>query len=362
MTVARKDQFDARRPPWIHAISRCVRKAFLCGGREGKYDHRRGWVEERMALLAGAFAVEVAAFAVMSNHVHLVLRMQVDAVASWSAYEVAERWLRVYPLAVAIDGTAKPVDAATVRRFSNDAEWVGKRRARLAELGWFMKALKEPLARRANREDRCRGTFWEARYTSVPLLDQAALIACMAYVDLNPVRAALADRPERSAHTAVRARITARQRHRVVTRARARSRTPAAARTLAERAGVPHAEHAAVAREPEHGLWLAPVRACVTGDVFADGRPFTVDEYLDLVDATGRVLRAGKRGRIPPELPAILSRLDLRVEDWLATMTGWRALCGGAIGAVESRVAEAARRGVSWVRSRCPLFAGRRAA
>src|SRR5690606_34111656 len=149
---------------------------------------------------------------------------------------------------------------------------------------------------------------------------------------------------------------------RVVTRARARSRTPAAAHALAERAGVPQAEQAAAARDPEHGLWLAPVRACVTGDVFADGCPFTVDEYLDLVDATGRVLRAGKRGRIPPELPAILSRLDLRVEDWLATMTGWRALCGGAIGALEARMAEAARRGVSWVRSRCPLFVGRRAA
>ncbi len=70
-----------------------------------------------------------------------------------------------------------------------------------------MKALMEPQSRMANREDDCTGAFWEGQFTSVPLLDQAAIVACLAYVDLNPIRAKLADRPETSEHSPVKTRI-----------------------------------------------------------------------------------------------------------------------------------------------------------
>jgi hypothetical protein len=84
------------RPVWIHVISRCVRKAYLCGGRDGKWDHRRLWVEDRLKELSGVFAVEVAAYAVMSNHVHAVVRMSPEGASAWSAREVVERWLAVF--------------------------------------------------------------------------------------------------------------------------------------------------------------------------------------------------------------------------------------------------------------------------
>jgi len=83
----------------------------------------------------------------------------------------------------------------------------------------------------------------------------------------------------------------------------------------------------------------------------------TLDDYLTLLDATGRSLARGKRGQIDPRLAPILARLDLQVEDWIATMVGWRMLWGGsAIGRWTTRQAEAARRGLAWIRNRCPLF------
>ena len=83
-------------PVWVHVISRCVRKAYLCGGRDGRWEYRRKWVEDRLAELTTVFAVEVAAYAVMSNHVHAVVRMSPDVAASWSAEEVVTRWLTVF--------------------------------------------------------------------------------------------------------------------------------------------------------------------------------------------------------------------------------------------------------------------------
>jgi hypothetical protein len=352
MTLPRKFQFDASRPPWVHCTSRCVRKAFLCGGREGKWDHRRAWVEDRLRLLAGSFAVDVAGYAVMSNHLHVVVRMRPDATNGWSDSEVARRWLLAYPRSCAADGSPVAPSDDEIRAAAV-SDRVGIWRQRLGDLGWFMKALKEPIARRANREDGCTGTFWEGRFHSMPLLDQPALIAAMAYVDLNPVRAKLADRPESSRHTAVRQRARTRNRHRAAQRITARTPDPVQAQRQLAAAGI-----AQVPTHAEDGLWVAPLATCVVGDPLLN-RVVSADDYLTLVDATGRLLREGKRGRIDPGLAPILSRLDLTVEAWLATMCGWRMFAhGSAVGTAASRQSEATRKGLAWIKNRSPLFAG----
>ena len=363
MAIPRSILLPAR-PGWTHVISRCVRKAYLCGGRDGRWEYRRQWVEDRLRDLTAVFAVEVAAYAVMSNHVHAVVRMSPEVAGGWTAQEVVARWLVVFGKnaeRLVVNGARDPM----TQMFAEDAAWVAERRARLANLSWFMRAFKEPLARRANLEDHCSGRFWEGRYTSVPLLDQAALVACMAYVDLNPVRARMATTPEASACTSVQQRAQARQRHRVANGAResvARGAVSAARATRSlQAAGLTAANTFAVKASPEAGLFIAPMARCRH---LAEGVPtaswkLSVDEYLTLVDLTGRVIRQGKRGAIDPRLPALLSRLDLRVDDWIATMIGWRQMHGSGVGHTESRAAAAATRGLRWIRNRCTLFAGR---
>ena len=100
MTQARTVVVAADEVGVYHCISRCVRRAFLCGedaysGRN--YEHRRAWVRKRVQHLSALFGIEVFAYSVMSNHLHLVLRNRPDRVAQWEDREVAERWCRVCP-------------------------------------------------------------------------------------------------------------------------------------------------------------------------------------------------------------------------------------------------------------------------
>ena len=226
-----------------HCVQRVVRRAFLCGVDPlsgNSYDHRRTWIRDRLESLAGLFGMEIAAFAVMSNHVHAILRNRPDVVTLWSDQEVARRWLAVFPGRVgtkpdptfalaaspgptaeqalsASPGTpamppgrepADPLEQA-VGMLSADPALMATIRGRLSSLSWFMRALAEPIARRANREDHCTGRFFEGRFKSQRLLDEAALLACSVYVDLNPIRARLADRPETSELTSAHERIMA---------------------------------------------------------------------------------------------------------------------------------------------------------
>jgi hypothetical protein len=328
MPLPRRHLIDPSRPGWVHCTSRCVRRAFLCGDA---FEHRRAWVEERLEFLARCFAMDVAGYAVMANHLHVIVRMRPEDVGAWTAVEVAQRWMSIYPRQYLSDGTPLLPAPDVVNVKAQDVLWVAERRKRLADLGWLMKALKESIARRANREDGCTGAFWEGRFHSVPLLDQPALMACMAYVDLNPIRAKVCDQPERARYTSGQRRIHARQRH-------------ATARRLERRPA--HAED---------GLWLAPLARCIVGDALANRR-WSVDEYLTVLDATGRLLASGKRGRIHPQVAPILARLDMQVEHWVATMAESRQMRGGAIGNARSRSREAERRGVRWVKNRCLLF------
>jgi len=273
--------------------------------------------------------------------------MRPELAAGWSAREVVCRWLAIWPRERLPDGSAVRPQEAVILRLAADAEQVARWRERLSDLGWCMKALKEHLARRANREEGCSGAFWEGRFKSVPLLDQAALVACMAYVDLNPIRAQVADRPEKARFTGAYERIRVRKAVRAAARLRSVGKAEQAT-ALLRKAGID-----ARIGDADKASWLTPIVCCQ-----AEGSPLSLDDYLTLVDRTGRIITQGKRGSIPPDLMPILKRLDIDIDKWLACMLGWRQFLGAAVGGVAARVAEASRRGLRWLQNRCGLFAG----
>jgi len=188
-----------------HVSSRCVRRAFLVGYDENTgrdYSHRRDWIEQRILELGEIFAVSVYAYAVMNNHYHIVLRMESPDLDDES---VAERWLKVCP-GRRVYKNAAAVQLARKAAILNDPAMLDELRGRLGSLSWFMRLINEPLAKLANKEDLCKGHFWEGRFDSQALLDEASVLACMVYVDLNPVRAGMADGLEDSDHTSIHRR------------------------------------------------------------------------------------------------------------------------------------------------------------
>jgi len=319
MTLARSRLVDLDVTRYYHCISRCVRRAFLCG--EG-FEHRKAWIEDRLERLAGSFAISVCGFAVMDNHLHVLVRLDPDRAAGWSDEEVVRRWIGVYPPPLDLD------DPKTVQMWVDhqaaDAAKVAEYRRRLTELGWFMKALKEPLARWANKEDDCKGTFWESRYKSIAILDDEALLAACAYIDLNPVAAGIAATPETSHHTSVRQRVQHARAKGKLRQLKAAASGNAAARRAASRV--------------EQSHWLCPVEdrrnemVPAMGDRIRRERRgrrqagmhkaregmlenFSLGNYLLLVDYTSRLCRQGK-ARVSGDLANIFDRLGTSAEFW----------------------------------------------
>ena len=286
MPKPRKMQVSLDATPYYHCTSRCVRRAFLCGFdtvTNKDYEHRRQWIEDRIHFLAEVFCVDVCAYAVMSNHLHLVLHINQHKASTLSDLEVSQRWHRLYKgtLLTQQFEQGKALTQAELEAVKARIEvW----RAQLHDISWFMRALNEPIARMANAEDNCTGSFWESRFTSQALLDEKALAACMAYVDLNPVRAKMAATPEDSEYTSIRLRVA---------QAKNKKQQPT---ILYPFVGNP--------RQP-----------------MPEGLPFKLADYLELVDWTGRAIRANKRGAINTSLPPILSRLAIPTAEWLTLTT-----------------------------------------
>ena len=95
MTTARKELVDVNVTPWYHCISRCVRQAFILSDELG--NDRKQWIEDRLELLADSFAIGVAGFAVMDNHLHVLVRLDPEEARQWTDEDVVCRWIAVYP-------------------------------------------------------------------------------------------------------------------------------------------------------------------------------------------------------------------------------------------------------------------------
>lgn len=305
MTRARKHQISLDTTPYYHVISRCVRRAFLCGqdqltGRS--FEHRRDWIETDLKQLSTVFFIDIAAYAILSDHFHLVLHVDKPSAQQADMRDIIERWHRRFGGSVA---SQKYIDYEPLEPHEKDLLNVQVElwRGRLFNISWLMRTLNETTARKANKEDECTGRFWEGRFKSIPLLDDKALLSCMAYVDLNPIRAGMASTPETSEHTSIK-----------------------------QRALCFNSDSDADSSQPNH---LMPL----TGARFQPGLTgiaFNVVDYLELVDWTGRQIRENSSGKINSDAPPILSRLNISPTHWIYLSTQFESRFKGLVGTVES--------------------------
>lgn len=342
MTMARGGVVPEDGAGVFHCISRCVRRAWLCGmdpysGRD--FSHRKQWVRDRLEELAGIFAAEVYAYAVMSNHLHVVLRMRPDLANAWSDREVVERWRSLFPWQRDAQGHGVPPTEMQLATWLADPPRVALWRQRLGNLSWLMRCLNEPLARRANREDECKGRFWEGRFKCQRLCDAGAVLACMAYVDLNPVRAGLAQAPEESEFTSVKERFDAEAARRGGTSQEAVPE-PAKAQCRQGRGRKP-------CSPLESAAWLTPMEEVRLDDHVNPSR-VSLEQYLGLLDATGRLLAEGKRGVIPQHLAPVVERLELSAENWVSTVAGYGGMFQRWAGSKRRLMAHAKEQGRRW--------------
>ncbi len=330
MTISRSRLVDTDVTRWYHCISRCVRRAMLLS--EDDSPGRKDWIGRRLKELDQVFAISVGGFSFMDNHLHFLLRIDVDQAAQWSPLEVARRWMTLYPPRSADRKPAKVTDEFLKLKAENPV-WVEETRKRLSSLGWFMKCLKEPLARMANKQDGCTGAFFEGRYKSIAILDEESLLSVCAYIDLNPMAAGIVSLPEESPHTSIKERVEhLKAGGRITDVSEIRSGSVAAA---------------AVSDGVELDLWLVPIEDRRSKGELREGmrEGFTLGQYLLLVDYTSRLVRDGKAS-VTSDVESIFARLGSSAEGWtsrLLKLSGAK-LVGRFLAASRDRLREIAQR------------------
>ena len=329
--LARAEVFDPSEIAIVHVMNRVVRRCILFGDDpiSGKnFDHRKVWIEDQLRLQAACFGIDLLGFAILPNHFHLILRSRPDCVEHWDDTEIARRWLTLCPIRKTADGQAAEPTDEELNTIRLDTVRLKVIRLRLSDLSWWMRILCQQIARRANEEDQQLGKFFQARFKAVRLLDEQALLACAAYVDLNPIRAALAETLASSDFTSVQRRIQTVQQPHTATPAGtsapgvAESQTDATAggQKLSPSSGAritPDQFLAPVALDHRNDAELGPVPN-KTGTRCSDKGflPMSLGDYLQLLDWTGRQLAQGKKGRIPDSIGPILQRLQLDQNGW----------------------------------------------
>lgn len=299
MPLPRYKQININVTPYYHCTSRCVRQSYLCGrdNRTGiNYEHRRKWIQDRLHKLTSAFAIDLCAYAVMHNHIHVVLHVAKGKAEGWSMDEVLLRWRLFYKCPPIVrrylDGEfdeSLPTDVLEqLQRLASQY------RNRLTSISWFMRMLNEYIARRANREDECTGYFWERRFRSQAILDEKALASVMAYVDLNPIRAKIAKSLSTSKYTSIQYRLNAKR----------ANKTP---------------------------KFLMPFKG-QQRNTSKDALPFRIDEYISLLNNTIRVKHELNLKTIPQIPSHILHKIGITTPKWLEVTKNFESLFSGPVG------------------------------
>ena len=250
----RSETFEPNEIGVYHCMNRIVRRSFLCGWdpiTKKDYSHRKKWFLTKLKRLSQLFAIDVMGYTVLSNHFHLVLRNRPDQVENMTDEEVALRWLLICPPASSRSRRKRsPTPSeAEISQVLATPDLVTELRTRLSNPSWLLRQLCQHMGIRCNAEDEMSGHFWESRFKMCRLLDEAAVLACLAYVDLNPLRAGLAEGLEDYPYVSIRDRL----------------------RTLA-------------GEKPDPSSWLAPLELSTAsrGVLFGGSKTQTKREILSL--------------------------------------------------------------------------------
>ncbi|MFT4887141.1 MAG: REP element-mobilizing transposase RayT [Pseudohongiellaceae bacterium] len=330
MTRARNQQISLDDTPYYHCISRCVRRAYLCGddpvtGRN--FDHRKQWLVTRIKQLSAQFAVDVCAYAVMSNHYHLVLHVDQPAAQSWSNEEVIRRWTGLFPRnATLVETLIKNKSSKAARKLLQLR--VELWRQRLVDISWFMRCVNETVARDANREDQCSGRFWEGRFKSQALLDEKALVTCMAYVDLNPIRAGMAGTLDTSDFTSIQERLIEQAK-------KLKKRSYGQHRLLTDQATKHLVGHQPGAKQAKL-IGLTDIKKS-----FDNVIPISTKSYVDLLNVTAQALLLGyshqtKAKRLLDDHVQTLAKFGVSSDTWLTSVRDFHKHYAIAAGSAES--------------------------
>ena len=324
----------------VHCYTRCVRREFLAGvdpltGQD--FSYRRDWIRSLLQEQAALFGIETGFHVQMSNHLHLVLRTRPDVVKRWSKEKVVQNWLKIAKLKRGSEITDWEPDEQRVRMEMSHPKRVKRLRRRLSNVSWYMATLCENVARRANQQDGVTGKFFEQRYKLQDLADESAILVCGMYVDLNQIYAGEAITPEDFRYTSAYDRIQGRK-----------------------------ALAATDQNDPEPGIgqrdrWLCELTLDEGSDVDVSQDacsaatrwrasdkgllPITLNDYLTLLDWTGRQFREDKKGSIPAKLAPILQRLQINADNWLETISEFDSRFTNVVGRVESMSKAAVRMG-----------------
>ncbi|TWU03457.1 hypothetical protein Pla100_03840 [Neorhodopirellula pilleata] len=335
--LARRETIDPNEIVVAHVCTRTVRRCFLMGQDETSgrnFDHRKVWIEEYLKHFARYFSIDLLGFAILSNHAHLILRTRPDVVATWSNEEVARRWMMLCPHRKNADGSPCQPTEPEIKSIAGCPVKTKEIRERLSSISWWMRLLCQRVAMRANREEDEAGRFWQDRFHATILTDEAALLACVAYVDLNPIRAAMCEKLEDSDHTSVQRRIEAqRSEDQSSEDQSSEDQSSEDQRSEAQRSEDQSSEAQCVEESnPDRETadsFLAPlsidqqsdpVGPCVSSSAFrCSDRGFlamSLEDYLLLLDWTARQSVDGKRGTTPVCVPPILQRLGIAQSSW----------------------------------------------
>ena len=158
-------------PAVYHVMSRTALDGFPIG------DVEKDFLLKLIKRLSGLFFTEVMGFCLMGNHFHLLVKMLPESDLSDKA---------ILKRLAAYHGDARAVEIDQLPFF----------RSKLASLSEYLREIKVQFARYYNKRRGRRGYFWGGRFKSVIVDSGETLVNCLAYIDLNPIRAGLVQRPE----------------------------------------------------------------------------------------------------------------------------------------------------------------------